>query len=50
MRKLPARACVQAVSNGKSKKGTGPGMLAITRPNLSGGWRMAHKMKAPKAK
>ena len=30
--KLPARACVQAVSKGKSKNGTGPGILAMTLP------------------
>src|SRR5215469_4053270 len=53
---LPARARVQKLSKG-TMRNVGPGILAITRPNVSGGWFMAHQMnprktayKTPKAR
>ena len=34
---FPARACIQAASNGNMRNGTGPGIFAMTRPKVSGG-------------
>ena len=41
--KVPARARNQSVSKGNIKKGTGPGILAITLPNCSGDSRITPK-------
>src|SRR5260370_6475267 len=38
--RVPARAWVHRVSNGKSRKGIGPGILAMTPANVSGGCRI----------
>jgi hypothetical protein len=37
---VPARARIHSVSNGKTRKGTGPAIFAITRPNCSGDCRI----------
>jgi hypothetical protein len=38
---VPARARSHIVSKGKIMKGIGPAIFAITRPNASGGRRIA---------